>query len=80
VSVGHLVRLLEEAGIATVIVAVRAFQPRLQAMAVPRLVTTPFLMGRPLGLPGDYQGQRRVIDVALHLLATARHNGSIVEV
>jgi hypothetical protein len=79
VSVGHLGRVFEEAGIATVIVAVRAFQPRLQAMAAPRLVTTPYLMGRPLGLPGDRQGQRRVIEAALQLVETAQHNGSIVE-
>jgi hypothetical protein len=48
-------------------------------MAAPRLVTTPYLMGRPLGLPGDRQGQRRVIEAALQLLETAHHNGSIVE-
>jgi hypothetical protein len=77
--VGHIARLLEDGGIATVVVAARAFQPRLQAMRVPRMVTTPFLMGRPLGLPGDTQGQRAIVQAALTLLETATHNGTLLE-
>ncbi|MCP4688041.1 MAG: hypothetical protein GY859_08330, partial [Desulfobacterales bacterium] len=52
-SVGHVARLLEESGIATVIVAVQAFETRMRMMALPRTVLTPHLIGRPFGAPGD---------------------------
>jgi hypothetical protein len=70
--VGHVARLLEEAGTPTVIVACAAFRPRLEAMALPRLVLTPFPMGRPVGAPGDAAGQRETLLAALDLLASAR--------
>jgi hypothetical protein len=63
--------LLEAAGIATVVIAVAAFQDRLAAMRLPRLVVTPYLMGRPLGMP-DRQGQQRAtLTAALNLLERA---------
>ena len=71
--------MLEAAGISTVIVAVRAFRPRLEAMRVPRLVVTPWPMGRPLGLPGDIATQRATIVAALRLLETADRGGSVIE-
>jgi hypothetical protein len=49
--VGHVARLLEEAGIATVIIAIRAFRDRLEAMTPARLLLTPHLLGQPLGSP-----------------------------
>lgn len=70
-SVGHVARLLEAAGIATVILAVAAFQERLAAMKVPRLVLTPHLMGRPLGMPGNRTQQRAALAAALSLLEDA---------
>ena len=78
-SVGHLARLLEEAGVPTVIVAVRAFRPRLEVMALPRVLITPYLMGRPMGAPGDVEGQRTTILAALELLERAEKVGAIVE-
>jgi hypothetical protein len=80
VSVGHIARLLEEAGIPTVIIAVKAFQKRLEAMHAPRVLITPHLMGRPLGRPGDRNHQRQVIEAALDLLETAAEAGAVREV
>lgn len=68
-SVGHVARVAEEAGIGTVIIAVDTFRERLEAMRVPRLLTTPFWMGRPLGRAGDGETQRRTLLAALELLA-----------
>jgi len=71
VAVGHVARVAEEAGIATVIIAVDSFRERLEAMKVPRLLTTPFGMGRPLGRAGDTETQRRTLRAALEMLVTA---------
>ena len=76
-SVGHIARLLEEAGTPTVIVAVKAFQRRLEAMRVPRALIAPHRMGRPLGRPGDRDRQRQVVEAALGLLETASEAGTI---
>lgn len=70
-SVGHIARLFEAAGIATVIIAAAPFQERLAAMRVPRLVVTPSLLGRPLGMPGNRFQQRAILVAALSLLAQA---------
>ncbi len=77
-SVGHVARLLEEAGIATVIVAVEAFRARLESMAVPRLLVTPHPMGRPLGPPGDHARHREVLRAALELLERGERSGTVV--
>ena len=79
VSVGHVARLLEEAEIPTVIIAARAFRPRMEVMQLPRLLLTPHLMGRPLGAPGDINRQRETILAALDLLQNAKRGGTIVE-
>ena len=78
-SVGHLARLLEASGIPTVIIAVKAFQARLNGMTVPRLLLTPHLMGWPIGAPGDKERQRETIRSAFQLLEQARHPGSVKE-
>lgn len=78
-SVGHIARSFEEAGIPTVIIATKAFRPRLEAMTVPRLVLTPYPMGRPLGAAHDVKGQRTTLVAALHLLETASTAGAIIE-
>jgi hypothetical protein len=70
---------MEAAGIATVIIAVRAFRDQLQQMTLPRVVTTPHLMGRPLGMPGDRKRQRETVMAALNLLETAKQVGSIYD-
>jgi len=59
----------EEAEIATVIIAAEAFRERLEEMQVPRLLSTPFWMGRPLGRAGDGETQRDTLLAALALLA-----------
>jgi len=79
VSVGHVARLLEADGIATVVIAVTAFRDRLQAMSLPRLVLTPHLMGRPLGMPGDKERQRASLLAAFELLEQATHGKTVVE-
>lgn len=77
-SVGHVARLLEEAGIPTVILAVRSFQSRLVPMSVPRLAISPNPMGRPVGAPGDREGQRATIMAALKLLEDAKEGGTVL--
>lgn len=78
-SVGHVARLAEEAGIATVVIAVNAFENRLRKMAVPRVLLTPFLMGRPLGKPGDLNTQIAILVKALILLEKAEKGCTVVQ-
>ena len=77
-SVGHVARLLEAAGIPTVIIAVQAFQARLKAMTLPRVLLTPHLMGRPLSPPHQEERQREVLLAALQLLEQADQGGTVV--
>ena len=70
---------MEEAGISTVIIAARAFRDSLAKMTLPRVVTTPYPMGRPLGAPGDHQTQRASILSALDLLESATQVGTILD-
>ncbi|MEM7799879.1 MAG: hypothetical protein AAF633_11860 [Chloroflexota bacterium] len=79
-SVGHIAREVESAGIPTVIIATSAFRPRIEVMRVPRLVLTPYPMGRPLGAAGEAEGQRKTLEAALSLLGSATEGGTIVEV
>lgn len=76
---GHVARLLEAEGIATVVVAARAFRPRMEGMKLPRLLLTPHLMGRPLGPAGDAGAQREVLRAAFKLLETALAGGTVIE-
>jgi len=70
---------MEAAGISTVIIAASAFRDQLAKMTLPRVVTTPYPMGRPLGAPGDHQSQRERILSALDLLKSARQVGTILD-
>ncbi len=79
VSVGHVARLLEESGIATVIVAVQAFETRVRMMTLPRAVLTSHAIGRPFGPPGDLDRQRAVIAAGLELLENATRAGSVLK-
>ena len=74
---GHVARLLEEAGIASVIISVKAFEKRLAAMTLPRVLLTPFVMGRPVGPPNDSQTQMAVLKAALSLLTKAKKPGTL---
>ena len=78
-SVGHLARTMEEAGISTVIVTAAPFRDRLEAMSPPRLLVTPNPMGRPMGLPNDAESQRMFLEAALDLLENAEENGTVAE-
>lgn len=59
------------------IIAVRAFRDQLEKMTLPRVITTPHLLGRPLGAPGDRNRQRESIMAALDLLETAHKVGTL---
>ncbi len=76
-SVGHLQRAFEEAGIPTVGVYVRAFGHVPELMGVARALITQHPMGRPLGAPGDADRQSAVVRAALGLLESTER--TIVE-
>ena len=76
-SVGHVQRAVEEAGIPTVSVYVRSFGHIPELMGLSRSLITRHPMGRPLGAPGDGRRQRAVVEAALGLLESA--NQTIVE-
>ena len=74
---GHLARLLEGGGIATVVIGIRAFLPLLRAMSLPRVVVTPNLLGQTLGPPSDRMAQRSVLLAAIEMLKSTRMAGTI---
>ena len=49
-------------------------------MRLPRLVITPELMGKTLGMPNDAATQRRYLEIGLELLENASQGNTIVEV
>ena len=67
-SVGHVQRAIETAGIPTVGVYVRSFGHLPDLMGVARALITRHPMGRPLGAPGDTERQRAVVHTALTML------------
>jgi len=73
-SVGHIARAFEEAKIATVIIASRSFETRMEMMSLPRVLVTSELVGRPLGDPFDNPRKEAIIQTALMLLETAEQN------
>lgn len=78
-SVGHAARVLESGGIATVVIAAKAFRALMEGMRIPRLLLTAHPMGRPLGAPGDVERQREVILTALEMLQNAQDGGTIMQ-
>ena len=76
-SVGHVARALEEAGIPTTAILVEAFRHRAEEMMVPRTLVTRFPMGRPLGAPNDVERHLDVMRNAFNLLETATEPGTI---
>jgi len=70
---------LEEAGIPTVAVFVRAFRHVARRLRLPRVLVTPHLMGRTVGPVGDLDRQRRVVTAALDLLKEATEPETLVE-
>lgn len=76
-SVGHVARALEEAKIATIIIAVKSFETRMRMMSLPRVLLTPQLLGRPMGSPFDEKLQANILRAALQLLEKANQNGIV---
>ena len=76
-SVGHVARALEAAGMRTVAVYIEAFSHYAEAMHLPRTLVTPHPMGRPLGPPFAAGRQRQVIEAALRLVDTAEVPGTL---
>lgn len=73
-----LARWIEQAGIPTVVVTM---MPAVAvAMQSPRVVGVEFPFGHPFGMPGDRRMQRRVLDVALAVLAGAPSFGTHVDI
>ncbi|NNC93680.1 MAG: hypothetical protein HKN80_14445 [Acidimicrobiia bacterium] len=70
-SVGHVSRAIEAAGIPTSAVYISAFRHVAAEMKLARCVVTRHPMGRPLGAAGDHAGHRRVTIAALDLFDTA---------
>ena len=74
---GLVQRVLEASGIATVSLSmIPAFTA---AVGVPRLAAIGYPLSRPMGRPGDAEGQRAVLRAALNVLATAKEPGTAVE-
>ena len=78
-SVGHIARALEAAGIPTVSVMVRSFRHHAERMNIPRTLITRHIMGRTMGAPNDPERQREVVEAALTLLEEATEPGTIRE-
>lgn len=78
-SVGHVARAVEAAGIPTVAIYIEAFRHHALNMKVPRAVITRHPLGRTIGAPFDADRQRQVVETALYLLETARANGTVVD-
>jgi hypothetical protein len=79
VSVGHVARAVEESGIPTVVIMVKAFEHRTMALGIPRTLIVKHPMGRPLGAAGDVDRQHEVLGAALDLAASATENGTVSE-
>ena len=77
VSVGHVARIFEAAGIATVTIVIEAFAHYAADMNLPRSLITNHPMGRPLGPPGDAVAQTAVLRAALQLVDTAETGGAV---
>ena len=59
------------------VVAVKAFENRLRKMVVPRVLLTPFLMGRPMGKLGDLETQQAILTQAVSLSEKAEQGGTV---
>lgn len=67
-SVGHVQRVFEAAGIPTVGIYIRAFEHVVRRMGVSRALITDHPMGRTIGAPGDHERHHEVVRAALELL------------
>ena len=74
---GLVQRELEAAGLSTV--SLSMIPDFTAKVGVPRLVGIAYPMSRPLGRPGDADGQRAVLAGVLDVLRTAKEPGTYVE-
>jgi D-proline reductase (dithiol) PrdB len=75
--VSVLARVIEAAGISTVLVTMMPYWS--DKMGVPRTVGVEFPFGHPLGHPRDREEQLIVIGEALRLLREAREAGAVAQ-
>lgn len=76
---GHVARVFEYAGLATVVIGVAPHRDRLTAMTLPRAVVAPHPMGRNLGAPHDVERQTEILSAALDLFENAIEGGTLVD-
>ena len=79
VSVGHVARAFEDAGIPSVIIMSTVFKDRTVPMSHARVLLTPHPMGHPLSALFDVEKQRAVLKAGLDLLEMAVAVGTVVE-
>jgi D-proline reductase (dithiol) PrdB len=75
--VGLVARVVEQAGIPTVLVSTG--RDLTEQVRPPRSVFANFPMGNPFGRAGDSGMQRRILLDALRLAETAEHGGELVD-
>jgi len=73
--VGALALYIEDEGVPTSLISL--VREHTEAMAPPRALWVPFMLGRPLGAPGVPEFQRRVLHEALRLFERA--SGPVLE-
>ncbi len=76
-SVGHVARAFEEAGISTVALTAMPFYHVPERMKPPRVLITPHISGRTISAPGDVARQRAVLLNAFRLLEEATEGGTL---
>jgi D-proline reductase (dithiol) PrdB len=75
--VGLVARVVEAAGIPTVVIA--SARDITESVKPPRAVFVDYPLGHQTGLPGDAESQRAVLRAAFDVLESAREPGRIVE-
>jgi hypothetical protein len=75
--VGLVQRVLEESGIPSV--SLSMIPDFTRATGAPRLAGIAYPMSRPMGRPGDADGQRAVLRALLGVLESAQAPGGVVE-
>jgi D-proline reductase (dithiol) PrdB len=73
--VGLAARVLEEAGLSTVVLTMTPEFHR--DVGMPRVAAIEYPYGRPVGQVGDREGQRKVLLLTLSVLKNARHPGEV---
>ena len=76
-SVGHIARAFEEAGISTVALTAMPFHHVPERMKPPRVLITPHISGRTISAPGDVARQREVLLAAFKLLEEATEGATL---